>query len=258
MDQVTTPPAASFPTSVLIVDDEQSVIDVLTAVLKKHKLESKGALSGEDALNLMKTQRFGCLITDKNLPGKGGLEVIKEARKLQPYCACLVMTGYPTAESVLEALRLGATDYLEKPFPELGLVVQRVQHAMEHSRTAFEREALVRTLRDMRTRLKKSEEAVFQRQTELDVFVQVLELRVEEATAALNLKNATLQAKLDQQQKKGTDSGAKAERAADALKAAATRAGMAAQRPNLTLDDAREALKTLEKSLAEAADDLSS
>src|SRR5581483_9362725 len=147
-----------FPSAVLIVDDEPTVIDVLTVVLKKHQLEAKGAATGEDALQLLKAERFGCLVADKNLPGKSGLEVIREARRLQPYCACLVMTGYPTAESMLEALRLGAIDYLEKPFPELGLVVQRMQAAMDRSRTAFEREALAKTLREMKAELKKSEE----------------------------------------------------------------------------------------------------
>src|SRR5690242_19041645 len=97
-----------FPNAVLIVDDEPTVIDVLMVVLKKHQLTAKGAATGEEALNLLKTERFGCLVADKNLPGKSGLEVIREAKRLQPYCACLVMTGYPTTESMLEALRLGA------------------------------------------------------------------------------------------------------------------------------------------------------
>ncbi len=248
--------ATSFPTQVLVVDDEQSVIDVLSAVLKKAKLPVRSATSGEDAIKLLDLERFGCVLCDKNLPGKGGLDVIREVKRQQPYCACLVMTGYPTAESMLEALRLGATDYLEKPFPELGLVVQRVQAAMEHARTAFEREALVRTLREMRTRLKKSEEAIFQRQTELDVFVQVLELRVEEATGALTAKNGQLQAELAELRDKALQLATKSGRLADTLKAHATRAGLAAQRPNLSLGDAREALGNLERSLTETADEL--
>ncbi|MBK7859583.1 MAG: response regulator [Archangiaceae bacterium] len=266
-----TGPAAAFPTLVLVVDDEQSVIDVLTAAFKKHKLEVRGALSGDDALALLKRERFGCLVSDKNLPGLSGLQLIAEAKRLQPYCACLVMTGYPTAESVLEAMRLGATDYLEKPFPELGLVVQRVQTAMEQTRTGFEREALARTLREMRTRLKKSEEQVFQRQTELDVFVQVLELRVEEATRALQAEKAQLQEQLDGLQQKKTAEGtavmrelreevkartATMKRTADAIKAHATRAGLAAQRPKLSPEDAQETLENLERSLMESAEEL--
>lgn len=249
--------ASSFPTQVLVVDDEQSVIDVLSTMLKKKvKLDCRGATSGEDAIKLLETDRFGCVLCDKNLPGKGGLEVIREAKRLQPYCACLIMTGYPTAESVLEALRIGATDYLEKPFPELGLVAQRVQSAMEHARTAFEREALVRTLREMRTRLKKTEEAVFQRQTELDVFVQVLELRVEEATGSLSEQNKQLLGELAEVREKLAQAGARNARLADTLKAHATRAGLAAQRPTLKLEDARETLANLERSLSETADDV--
>jgi FixJ family two-component response regulator len=248
--------AGSFPTTVLVVDDEQSVIDVLTAALRKQKLETRSATTGEDALAMMKSDRFGCLICDKNLPGVSGLEVIRETKHLQPYCACLMMTGFPTAESVLEALRLGAIDYLEKPFPELRLVVQRVQAAMEHARTAFEREALARTLREMRTRLKKSEEAVFQRQTELDVFVQVLELRVEEATQAMQVQNEQLKGELAAAREKIAAPTAKYARIADALKGHATRAGLTASRQKLTVGDARETLENLERSLSEAADDL--
>jgi FixJ family two-component response regulator len=246
-------PAASFPSLVLVVDDEQSVLDVLRVILKKSKLESKSALSGEEAVDLLKAERFGCLICDKNLPGKSGLEVIKEARKLQPYCACLLMTAYPTTESIVEAMRVGAIDYLEKPFPELGLVIQRIQSAMQHARTAFEREALVRTLREMRAQLKKSEEAAFASQTELDVLGQVLELRIEEATKELTVKNGQLRAELAAERDKLAK---KAARVADAIKAHATRAGLAAQRPTLTLEDARDTLQNLERSLSETADEL--
>jgi len=240
-----------FPSAVLIVDDEPTVIDVLTVVLKKHQLEAKGAATGEDALQLLKAERFGCLVADKNLPGKSGLDVIREARRLQPYCACLVMTGYPTADSVLEALRLGAIDYLEKPFPELGLVVQRMQAAMDRSRTAFEREALAKTLREMKAELKKSEEAVFQRQTELDVFVQVLELRVEEATNPLKRELKTLRDKT-------LSLAMRDSKTAESLKAHAARATMVAQRPTLTLEDAKEALDGLARELDQMAGELGS
>lgn len=253
-----TDPIANFPSTVLVVDDEQTVIDVLSSVLKKHKLEVRGSLTGAEAQAFLKRERFGCVLTDKNLPDMSGLEVVREAKRLQPYCASLVMTGYPTADSMLEAMRLGAIDYLEKPFPELGLVVQRVQAAMEHARTAFEREALAQTLREMRSRLRKSEEAVFQRQTELDVFVQVLELRVEEATSTLEVKNGQLKHELLALREQMLSLATRNGRVAEAVKAHATRAGLAAQRPGLNLEEAREALTNLERSLSETADELQS
>jgi FixJ family two-component response regulator len=256
----------TFPTRVLIVDDEQTVIDVLTVILKKHKLEARSVLSGEDAIALLEKERFGCLICDKNLPGKSGLDVIKEAKRLQPYCACLIMTGYPTAESMLEAMRSGAIDYLEKPFPELGLVVQRIGAAMEHARNAFEREALVRTLKEMRGKLKDFEEKAFQSQTELDVLQQVVELRVEEATRNLKVKNAQLL--LEVQELRKAQKASKKEEAAppaptqeepelnrQAIKAVATRASLAAEKPKLTVADAREALQSVAKSLEQLAGD---
>jgi DNA-binding response OmpR family regulator len=234
--------ASQYPSDVLIVDDEPTVIDVLKVVLKKHHIEAKGAATGEEALQLLKTERFGCLVCDKNLPGKSGLDVIREAKRLQPYCACLIMTGYPTAESMLEALRLGAIDYLEKPFPELGLVVQRMQAAMDRARTAFEREALAKTLREMRAELRKSEEAVFQRQTELDVFVQVLDLRVEEATAPFKKELKLLRDKV-------LAIAMQESKLSETIKAQATRAAMAAQRPTLTVDEARQTLEGVAQEL---------
>jgi DNA-binding NtrC family response regulator len=236
------PKVSQFPSDVLIVDDEPTVIDVLKVVLKKHQLEAKGAATGEEAIELLKTQRFGCLVCDKNLPGKSGLDVIREAKRLQPYCACLIMTGYPNADSMLEALRLGAIDYLEKPFPELGLVVQRMRAAMEHARTAFEREALAKTLREMRTELKKSEEAIFQRQTELDVFVQVLELRVEDATTPLKKELKTLRDKV-------LALAVQESKLAESIRAQATRAAMAAQRPTLTVEEAKQTLEGVAQNL---------
>lgn len=238
-----------FPSAVLIVDDEPTVIDVLTVVLKKHHLTSKGAATGEEAIALLKTERFGCLVCDKNLPGKSGLDVIREAKRLQPYCACLVMTGYPTAESMLEALRLGAVDYLEKPFPELGLVVHRMQAAMDRCRTAFEREALAKALREMKGELKKSEEAAFARQTELDVFVQVLELRVEEACAPLNKEIKALRDKVLQLALKDS-------KISESVKAQAARATMTVQRPTLTLEDAKETLEGIGHALDQVASQL--
>ena len=108
----------------------------------------------------------------------------------------------------------------------------------------------------MRTRLQKSEETAFQRQTELDLFVQVLELRVEEATGSLQAERSELQARVVDLQTQLDAQTGRLSRAADALKALATRPGLAAQRPTLDLTGAREALASLERSLSETADEL--
>lgn len=174
-----------LPKAVLIVDDEQVVLDVLTLTLKKGGYPVTTATSAEEAFVKLSQEQFGALITDKNLPGKNGLELIKEARRLHPFCACLVMTGYANTESVVEAMRLGANDYLEKPFPELALVLQRLSTALEHQRVMFERAALADGLREMDAALKVREKEVFQHRTELEMLQHVIEMRVDDATREL-------------------------------------------------------------------------
>src|SRR5690349_15808114 len=131
---------SSLATTVLVVDDEESVIGVLKVLLKKAGLPAKFAKTASEAIKLLLEEQFGCLVVDKNLPDKTGLDVIAEARRLQPYCACVMMTGFPSYESILTALRLGAVDYLEKPFPDLTLVAQKIDHALKQQQVVFERD----------------------------------------------------------------------------------------------------------------------
>src|ERR671927_2022622 len=106
----------NFPNTVLIVDDEPVVAQVLKRVLPRQALRVTCVSNADEALDVMQRETFGCMLADKNLPGKDGLALIAEVRKLQPHCACIVMTAYASTSSAVEALRLGAADYLEKPF----------------------------------------------------------------------------------------------------------------------------------------------
>lgn len=138
----------SFPNAVLVVDDEPTTLKLFAAVLRQRGLACRTAHTGETAIALLEREGFGCLLVDKNLPGVDGLEVIRAAMARQPYCASLMMTAYPTADSVVQALQLGATDYLVKPFEELELVLEKIDKAMRHQRSLFERETLHQRLRD--------------------------------------------------------------------------------------------------------------
>lgn len=176
---------AEFPNTVLLVDDEEVVVDVLSKVLARAELPFQAVTSGKEALALLERQPFGCLVTDKNLPDVNGLEVLRAARRLQPFCACIMITGYSTTESVLEVLRMGASDYLEKPFPDLKLVLQRVQTAMAHQRVEFERNTLVEALRTMQSSVEQISAEAFAQKTQRELLETVLDLRIEEATSSL-------------------------------------------------------------------------
>jgi CheY-like chemotaxis protein len=123
---------ATLASSVLLVDDEAVVRDVFSRLLAR---EADIALSlaedAEQAVELLRSQRFDVLITDKNLPGMGGIELIAEARNLRPMIEAIMITGYASAESVIAAFAAGASDYLVKPFDDLRVVKAKIRAALE-------------------------------------------------------------------------------------------------------------------------------
>lgn len=164
------------PNSVLLIDDEPIVLDVLRIALEKKAFTVVTAHRVTEAVQALETHRFGALLVDKNLPDGNGLDVIRAARSRQPFCACMMMTGYPNVASILEALRLGAVDYLEKPFPQMSLVQEKIRAAIENQRILQERETLIFKLQE----LQKAGNGVFERDTEVAMLQQALELAQEE------------------------------------------------------------------------------
>jgi len=100
--------------SVLIVEDEAIVRESLKDWLKDI-YQVATAETGEEALELIKKQDFDILIVDLRLPGKSGLQVLREAKEMKPHIECIVITAYPSVEPAVEAMKLGAVDYLIKP-----------------------------------------------------------------------------------------------------------------------------------------------
>jgi CheY-like chemotaxis protein len=122
----------TLASTVLVVDDESVVRDVCARLLAREPdLVVSLAQDAEEALALLRSQRFDVLITDKNLPGLGGVELIAEARALQPALEAVMITGYSSSESVIAAFAAGASDYILKPFEDLRLVRAKVRAALE-------------------------------------------------------------------------------------------------------------------------------
>ncbi len=99
----------------LVVDDENSVLQILGKVLEQMEFKCVLCATGEDALVELEAGPFELLVTDKNLPGISGIEVAQVARNLYPVMPILVITGFASEESALEALSLGVADYVLKP-----------------------------------------------------------------------------------------------------------------------------------------------
>lgn len=100
---------------ILVVDDEAHICTMLDRILQREGYQVQTSTDPEDGLNLLKQQPYDLLVTDLNMPGMTGLDLLGRARKIQPGCEVVMMTGYATVDTAREALKRGAIDYIEKP-----------------------------------------------------------------------------------------------------------------------------------------------
>jgi CheY-like chemotaxis protein len=115
---------------VLVVDDEAVVQKVLREALRRGGYRVTTAASAEEAIDLMQKRRFDLVLTDKNLPGASGMEVMRVARSLTPAPAIVMITGYSSLDSAVEALDIGAHDYIEKPIHDVEDLRARIRRAL--------------------------------------------------------------------------------------------------------------------------------
>ena len=117
-------PKEAASLKVLVADDEKSITLTLEEDLQEVGHEVTVANTGDDALAAVQRERFDCLITDLNMPGVKGHELIRQAKELDEAISVIVITGYGTIESAVQAMRDGAYDYIQKPFVNDQIVVQ--------------------------------------------------------------------------------------------------------------------------------------
>jgi excisionase family DNA binding protein len=101
---------------ILVVDDEQAVRDLLAKTLTMADYDVDTAGDGPAALDQLRAVEYDLLITDLKMPGMDGLSVIREARRQSPDLPVIIITGYSTEASAIEAINLGVAGYLTKPF----------------------------------------------------------------------------------------------------------------------------------------------
>jgi cyclic di-GMP phosphodiesterase len=121
--------------TVLVVDDEESIRTLLGALVKRAGGAPVPADSAAQARERAAGELIDLAIVDKNLPDGSGLELLRWLRETSPATHVIIVTGYATVDSAVEALRLGATDYIVKPF-DAAAVVRRVELALEQRRLA--------------------------------------------------------------------------------------------------------------------------
>ena len=101
---------------ILIVEDEAIMRESLEDWLKNSGYQVETAKEGDEALRVLGEQDFGIAVLDLKLPGKDGLEVLREAKERNPKIKGIIITAYPSVETAVEAMKMGAIDYLPKPF----------------------------------------------------------------------------------------------------------------------------------------------
>ena len=110
-----------MPHKILVVDDEESIRTVIETYLTQlgHKVDATDGF--ESAISHLKSNEYDIIITDKNMPHpngsqESGLTLLEYARKYHPHSETLLMTGYPTINTAIESMKMGAFDYILKPF----------------------------------------------------------------------------------------------------------------------------------------------
>ncbi len=133
--------------AILVAEDQDSARESLVELLKAEGYEVHDASDGTTAISLIDKLDLDLVLTDLMMPGANGIAVMKHARDVSPQTLVMIMSAHATVETAIEAIRLGAQDYLLKPllFAE---VLRKVRQLMEHRKLAWENQLLRREVND--------------------------------------------------------------------------------------------------------------
>lgn len=115
---------------ILVVDDELSMREFLSILLEREGYQVETAGSAEEALRQMETSLFDLVLSDVQMPGLGGIELLSRIKKISPETGVLMITAFSAAEQAVEAMKLGAYDYISKPF-KIEEIKQLIKNALE-------------------------------------------------------------------------------------------------------------------------------
>jgi PAS domain S-box-containing protein len=142
--------------TILLVDDEPVVRDLIAAVLEPDGYRIVSASTAAEALSRAAAlDNLGAALVDKNLPDESGLDLIRRLRELQPQCESIIITGFASVSSAIEAMKVGAFDYILKPFDDVNELRVKVRNALDRRALRASQGRLTRALSESEDRYKK-------------------------------------------------------------------------------------------------------
>lgn len=171
---------------ILIIDDDPSIRNMLSIVLKKQGYEVSAAHNGENAMDFLKKGAFDLVISDIKMPDISGIELLKKIKTLNSGIPVIMITAYASANDAVEAMKLGAEDYITKPFnlDELKIIIERAIYKRE-----MEKENIL--LKDRLTEKEKFENIVGANARMLEIFSLVDTIAKTDSTVLITGESGT-------------------------------------------------------------------
>ncbi len=137
---------------VLVADDDEIFLEILAETVEEAGAAVELAADGLAALEKLAAGEFDILISDLNMPRMDGLTLLRQVRTLYPHILSVLITGFGSLESAIQALRLGAYDYIQKPFM-VEQVAVTVRNAVDRVKTYKEKATLLREIEELHRRV---------------------------------------------------------------------------------------------------------
>ena len=116
--------------SVLLVDDEKDFVETLAERLQLRDFNVATALNGDDAIKLVEENDFDVIVLDVKMPGKDGVETLKEIKNIEQLSQVIMLTGHATVKTAIEGMKSGAFDYLMKP-TDTNELIEMIENAYQ-------------------------------------------------------------------------------------------------------------------------------
>lgn len=113
---------------VLLVDDEKEFLEIMSERMKARDMDVTTAISAQQALEIIEKESFDAIILDFQMPGMDGMDALKAIKAKKPELQIILLTGYATVEKSVEAMKIGATDFIEKP-ADLEVLAEKIKNA---------------------------------------------------------------------------------------------------------------------------------